>query len=392
MRVLAAVSLGGAGHLHPLVPFLHATRRRGDDVLVVGPAALSDLVATTGFAFEAGGEPAEADVAPIRERLPTAPPAEASVLGNRELFGRLGARALLPAMTRICERWRPDLVLRDPCEHASASVATRLGLPVAQVAISVAEAEWASIDVASPALEELQRGLTAVEQSTPYLTRFPAALDPSPFPHTIRFRHDQPKPRALPDWWHGDPSPLAYVTFGTVLGHMTIAEGVYRAALRAFDGLGLRVLLTVGRRFDPSVLDPLPTGVHAERWVDQERVLPSAQVVVCHGGSGTVYAALATGVPVVVVPVFADQFENGHRIADVGAGVVVEADGGSRARVVDERDAPRIRAAVEAVLATPRYRERAEAIAVAMVASPSADDVLQALIGGLSRDRPGSPR
>lgn len=381
VRVLAAVSLGGAGHLNPLVPFLRAARRRGDEVLVVGPAAVGELVAGAGFDFEAGGEPAEAEVAPIRERLPTAPPAEASALGNRELFGRLAARALLPVMTRTCERWRPDLVLREPCEHASASVAVRLGLPVAQVAISVAEAEWASIGVASPALEELEPGLTAVERSTPYLTRFPAALDPSPFPHTVRFRHDQPEREPLPDWWEGDRSPLAYVTFGTVLGHMTIAADVYRTALRALDGLGLRVLLTVGRRFDPSVLDPLPASVHAERWVDQERVLPSAAVVVCHGGSGTVYAALAAGVPVVAVPVFADQFENGRRIAAAGAGVVVEVDGGSRARIVDERDAPRIRVAVETVLAAPRYRERAEAIAHAMAASPSPDDVLQALRG-----------
>lgn len=339
------------------------------------------VLAAVDLPFAAGGEPTEAEVAPIRERLPTAPPAEASELGNRELFGRLAARALLPSMTRTCERWRPDLVLRDPCEHASAAVATRFELPVAQVAISVAEAEWGSIAVAAPALEELAPGLTAIERSTPYLTRFPAELDPSPFPRTTRVRHDRPEPQELPDWWDGDRSPLAYVTFGTVLGHMTIAAGVYRAALRAVEGLRLRVLLTVGRRFDPAVLDPLPAGVHAERWVDQEQVLPSADVVVCHGGSGTVYAALAAGVPVVVVPVFADQFENGRRVAAAGAGVVVEVDGGSRARVVDERDAPRIRAAVEAVLATPRHRERAQEIAVAMATALSADEVLDELLG-----------
>jgi UDP:flavonoid glycosyltransferase YjiC (YdhE family) len=161
---------------------------------------------------------------------------------------------------------------------------------------------------------------------------------------------------------------------------MTIAAGVYRAALRAVEGLGLRVLLTVGRRFDPRLLDPLPAGVHAERWVDQERVLPAADVVVCHGGSGTVYGALAAGVPVVVVPVFADQFENGRRIAAAGAGMVVEVDGGSRARPVDERDAPRIQAAIEAVLATPDHQQRAQEIAAGMANAPSADHVLEALL------------
>jgi UDP:flavonoid glycosyltransferase YjiC (YdhE family) len=380
VRVLAATSLGGAGHLNPLVPFLQAARGRGDEVLVVGPPAMADLVAATGFAFEAGGEPDEVDVAPIRERLPSAPPAEASVLGNRELFGRLAARALLPAMVSTCERWKPELLLRDPAEHASAAVARRLGLRVAQVAISLAEAEWGSIAVAGPALEGLEPGLTAAERATPYLSRFPVELDPSPFPGTIRFRHDSPASQPLPNWWGGDSSPLVYVTFGTVLGHMTIAAGVYRAALRAVEGLGLRVLLTVGRRFDPRLLDPLPASVHAERWVDQGRVLPAADVVVCHGGSGTVYGALAAGVPLVVVPVFADQFENGRRVAATGGGIVVEVDGGSRARVIDEQDAPRIQAAIEAVLATPGYRQRAQEIAAGMADAPSATDVLDTLL------------
>jgi UDP:flavonoid glycosyltransferase YjiC (YdhE family) len=39
----------------------------------------------------------------------------------------------------------------------------------------------------------------------------------------------------------------------------------------------------------------------------------SADLVVCHGGSGTAFGALAAGVLIVVVPLFADQFENGRR-------------------------------------------------------------------------------
>lgn len=140
------------------------------------------------------------------------------------------------------------------------------------------------------------------------------------------------------------------------------------------------MLLTVGRRFDPAVLDPLPAGVHAERWVDQAQVLPAADLVVCHGGSGTVYGALASGVPVVVVPVFADQFENGRRVATAGAGLVVEADGGTRTRVVDDRDIARIRDAIDTALATPAYKERAQAIAASMTATPSAQEVLDALL------------
>ena len=384
MRVLAACSLGGAGHLNPLLPFLAAAHRCGDETLIVGPPALRDMVERAGYPFRAGGEPSEAEVAPIRERLPVIPPHEASMLGNRELFGRLAATAMLPGMERTCAEWSPDLVLRDPCEYASAVVAGRLGIPSAQVAISLAEAEAWSIAAAAPALDAHRPGLVDELRASPYLTRFPASLDPSPFPATTRFRDSGPtRGRPLPDWWRGSEAPLVYMTFGTVLGHMSIAAGVYRTALSAIGGVPVRALLTLGRQLDRSSLDPIPANVHVEAWVDHSDVLAAADLVVCHGGSGTAFGALAAGVPVVVVPLFADQFENGRRIADGGAGLVVEATettGAPVRRLIGQEDAPRIAAGITSVLATPSYRRNARRIAAEMASARTADEVLAALL------------
>jgi UDP:flavonoid glycosyltransferase YjiC (YdhE family) len=132
MRMLAACSLGGAGHFNPLVTFLHAARRRGDEVLTVGPPALRQMVESAGFPFRAGGEPSEEQVAAIRERLPVVAAAEASLLGNRELFGRLATGAMLAGMEDAWRDWVPDLVLRDPTEYASAVLAARTRTPIAQ--------------------------------------------------------------------------------------------------------------------------------------------------------------------------------------------------------------------------------------------------------------------
>jgi UDP:flavonoid glycosyltransferase YjiC (YdhE family) len=370
MRLLAACSLGGAGHLQPLVPFLDAARRRGDEVLVVAPPAMCDMVRGTGHPFRAGGEPAEAEVAAIREQLPVAPRQEASILGNRELFGRLATTAMLPHMEQVFAEWAPDLVLRDPCEYASAVIAHRLGTPAAQVAVSVAEGEWNSIAVAQPALEEHRAGLTDELRASPYLTRFPASLDPSPFADTIRFReHRAVATSPLPDWWDRSDAPLVYLTFGTVLGHMTLAGDTYRTALAAVASSATRVLLTVGRRFDTTSIGVTPSNVHVEPWVDQQSVFAEAALVVCHGGSGTAFGALAAGLPLVLVPLFADQFENSRRISAVGAGLVV-----------DRRDDPaRIREAIETVLAEPAYREGAQRIADEMASAPAVDEVLASL-------------
>jgi MGT family glycosyltransferase len=188
---------------------------------------------------------------------------------------------------------------------------------------------------------------------------------------------------ALDDWWDGSDAPLVYATFGTVLGHMSIAADVYRMALAAVKELDARVLLTVGRRFDRAGLGPIPANVHIEAWVDQAKVVDEADLVVCHGGSGTVLGALAAGVPVVVVPLFADQFENGRRVAGCGAGLMIEPEEGDAnrpRRILGHADVPRIVDAINAVLGTVSYGLNARRIAREMSAAPTVDQVLEALL------------
>lgn len=382
MRVLGACSLGGAGHLGPLRPFLDAAVRAGHETAVVAPPAMAAMVEATGHLFWRGGEPPEADVAPIREQLGVVSSVEASVLGNRELFGRLAAQAMLPFMAEAVDRWRPDLILRDPCEYSSAAVAAAAGLPAAQVAISFAEAEWGSIAVAAPALEELRSGLTDFVRAMPYWTRFPAVLDPSPFPTTERTRDvAERKPRPLPRWWANDDRRLVYVTFGTVLAHMTAAATTFDVACAAVADLDARVLLTVGPAFDPCQLGPLPAQVHVEQWVDQVDVLAAADTTVCHGGSGTTLGALAAAVPMVLVPRFADQFLNADRVVRAGAGAAVitglDSSGNRLPLTID--DAPQIRTRLDEVLADEAFSHAARQVSVTMANARTPDQILDTL-------------
>jgi UDP-glucoronosyl and UDP-glucosyl transferase len=344
------------------------------------------MVRSRGFAFHRGGEPPEEYVGPIRERLPVAPPDEASILGNRELFGRLATTAMLPEAERALRDYSPDLVLRDPCEYASAIVAADRGIAVAQVAISLADAEDGSISVAAPALEDHKQGLAAELRRHPYVTRFPRSLDPSPFPETLRYKEmAPPRPGPLPDWWNGSAAPLIYMTFGTVLGYMSVAADVFRMAVKAVEKLRVRVLLTVGRHFEVSKIGDLPAHVHVEPWLDQAQILPYADLVVCHGGSGTALGAVAAGVPLVIVPVFADQFENGRRLGAAGAAGVVGAgsDQTSGARhPIREIEASRLSEAVRGVLEDPGYREAARRIAQEMNEAVPPGEALTRLLGG----------
>ena len=383
MRVLAACSLGGSGHLNPLLPLLRAAEGLGHETLVAGPPALAELVEAAGQRFWPCGEPPESEVAPIRERLALAPPREASELANRELFGRLATAAMLGPMQELFDRWRPELVWREPCEYASAVLALAAGIPTHQVAVSLASVEAASIRVAAPALERWRTGLADELMASWYLSGFPASMDPSAFASTGRF-HVAAGPVADDPgrWWPPVGGPRLYVSFGTVLGHMSIAADVLRTVLRAVSELRASVLFTVGRRFDPSELGPLPDHVRVEQWVEQSEALELADAVVCHGGSGTTFGALAAGVPVLAVPLFSDQFENARRVASAGAGALFERRPEARSGVVDGRDAPRLAEAIVGLLGDGDLSIGAKRVAGEIAATPEVTELVETVLAG----------
>ncbi|MFC1419022.1 glycosyltransferase [Streptacidiphilus cavernicola] len=386
MRILFA-STEGSGHFNPLTPFIDACARRGDEILVVVPPKLEATVAARGYPARIGAEPPAAEVAAIWERFPTVSRDEAAVLVGRDLFGRLCTAAMLPAVEEACREWKPDLVLHEPCEYASAVAAGRLGIPQAQVAISAAEIEGSVIGMVAPVLAPYGDQIVERLRLAPYLTRFPASLDPSPFAETRRFREAvEPRRAPLPDWWGGSDAPLVYVTFGTVAGGLPGGAAAVRAALEAVAGLPVRVLATVGRGVDVSTIGAVPANTRIEAWVPQGDVLGTAAAVVCHGGSGTTFGTLAAGVPLVVVPFFADQPANARLVDAAGAGLVVTPSGGPEDTMgrIGPDDPPRIRAAVESVLADPAYRTAAERLATEMSTLPTIDELLTTLTAELA--------
>jgi UDP:flavonoid glycosyltransferase YjiC (YdhE family) len=371
----------GAGHVTPLLAFVDALAVRGDDVLLVVPPELESTARSTGQPFRVGDRPPADVLDPLWTRFGAAPPAEAAVIANREIFGRLNTAAMLPTMTAAFDEWRPDLVVREPCEYASAITALRAGVVHVQVGISAAAIEASATDLVAPALAPYGDDVVPGLLAAPYLTRFPVALDPSPYAVTWRYREPSPTPQPLPDWWPHRDDPLVYVSFGSVAGSLPAVRSVYRAALDAVDGLDARVLVTVGRDVDIAALGPVAANTHVEPWVPQSDVLGGAALVVCHGGSGTTLGALGAGVPMVLVPMFADQRPNADRIAELGAGVLVAPgpgdDGGMAGLTAG--DVGRLRSAIERVLADPCHAEAAGRVGEQMAAAPTVADVLDRL-------------
>jgi sterol 3beta-glucosyltransferase len=55
--------------------------------------------------------------------------------------------------------------------------------------------------------------------------------------------------------------------------------------------------------------------------VSHEKVFPLMKCIVHHGGAGTLSAAFRSGVPNIIIPVFADQFDHVHVVNELGNGI-----------------------------------------------------------------------
>jgi UDP:flavonoid glycosyltransferase YjiC (YdhE family) len=125
-----------------------------------------------------------------------------------------------------------------------------------------------------------------------------------------------------------------------------------RVALEALADEPVRVLATTNRLGEE--LPEAPANAVVVEWLSYSQAMPLADLVVCHGGHGTVCRALGAGVPVICCPAVGDMAENGARVQWAGAGLMLPW------RLT--RPAA-LRAVVRRVLGDVRFRRRVSEIA-----------------------------
>jgi UDP:flavonoid glycosyltransferase YjiC (YdhE family) len=376
MRVLIATT-AGTGHFAPLRPFALAVRDAGHALRVAAPASFAAAVRRAGFDHVPLADGPADELGAVFARLPSLSMEAANAVILSEVFCGIDARAAMPAMHAVVDEWQPDLILRETAEFASYVVAERNGIPHAQVAISLAALEEFMQPLVDRPLHALgaRRGWAGLA-AAPHLTLVPASLEePGPPAPTPSHRFRQPAAAVdAPDlprtWWPKADLPLVYVTLGSVAAGVGFFPDFYRAILAALADLPVRVLLTLGEAGDPERLEPLPPNCHVERWWPQEQVMPRATAMVTHGGFATTMLGLSSGLPMVVVPLFAlDQFMMARRVQAVGAGVALQ-DGPAAA--------VRIHSALEQLLTDDACSMAARRVAheIAQLPPPSASIAL----------------
>ncbi len=359
---------GGSGHLEPLVPIARAAQVAGHTVAIAGRPWMIPHVEALGFTGFATGS----DVGLLPKRLPLAAiDLERDVRAVADGFVRRIARERAEAILAVCADWKPDLLVCEELDFGPMVVAERLGIPHASVLVSAA-GSFVRPHIVAEALNELraEHGLPP----DPDLALLRRHLVLSPIPPSYR---DPAFP--LPDTAHslrvparaasrGGGEPIVWFTLGTI--YNMESGDLFQRVIAGVRELPIQLVVSVGRDFDPGELGAQPENVHIERYVAQAELLPRCDLVISHGGSGSVVNALAHGQPMVLIPLGADQPLNAARCAALGV-----------ARVLDAAAATpqMVREAVSHVLASSSHRLAAERVRDEIAALPGPEHAVMLL-------------
>jgi hypothetical protein len=328
MRVMF-VCLPATGHLLPLLPLAGALRDAGHTVAFATAAGFAPQVERAGFpAIAAGMETEEWDAlsgTAFGEALPEWDSNERIAAFGARVFAGGIAQRLIEDLPSAFTAWSADLVVHEDTALGGALAAELVGLKHVRIMILAA-------GPAHPLYSRIDEAIS--------LLRDRNGLKPDTADATLHrylLLHPFPPSLLLPD----RPVPATYRSARPVLPPPS-------------DDVAPEWLEGLGR----------------EPYVSLATVLPRCDLVLSHGGSGTVVAALALGLPQVVVPIFADQPENAARVAALGAGQVISPR---------ERTPEAIRTAILTVLAEPTYRQSAERIRNEISALPQLEETVTLL-------------
>ncbi|SFA77904.1 glycosyltransferase, MGT family [Nocardioides alpinus] len=378
MRILCTF-VGGLGHLAPLLPLARAARAAGHEVAIAGSGGLVPRIEEAGFrAYGTSPQPHHAGVPASRDLTPLevtdARAAEVEFAAN---FADRGARRMAAAVPAVIEDFRPDLVLRDETDLGSTIAAELRDVPVATHLV-LASGLLVRPELVGPVLDVVraEHGL----DPDPTLARLTSGLVLSDFPASFR-SPDSPLP-VRPTHYRSGPAPErtgraagrpgVYVTLGTIFNKTS--GDLFERLLAGLADVEADVVVTLGRELDPADVGPQPRHVRVERFVPQAEVLPEVDLVVSHGGSGSLMAALAHGLPSVLVPLGADQPHNALRAGELGVATALCAATATADDVAD---------GVRTALADAAMAARCRVVADEMRGQPGLDSAVSALEGAV---------
>jgi UDP:flavonoid glycosyltransferase YjiC (YdhE family) len=340
LRLLVA-AFGDPGHAFPAIALARELGRRGHEVLVETWERWREPVEAEGLGFTGA-----------QEYTVYPPPGPDTPDGQT-------AAAAARALARLMEEFEPDLVVSDiltlaptlAAEVAAVPHATLIphvypvqepGMPLYSLGMRpprtvVGRLGWRAMgpllgmglrrgrdDLNETrgrlGLEPIERFHGGISERLAIVATFPQLEYPREWPEHVRvtgpmFFELPGEAIELPE----GEGPLVVVAPST---SQDPECELLRVALEALADEPVRVLATTNRHRPERPIE-VPPNAELVDWVLYSQVMPAADVVICHGGHGTVARALSAGAPLLVCPFVGDMAENAARVAWSGAGLSV---------------------------------------------------------------------
>ncbi|WP_353808538.1 glycosyltransferase [Agromyces sp. SYSU T00194] len=128
-------------------------------------------------------------------------------------------------------------------------------------------------------------------------------------------RETEQAPVDLPASFTDGTRPLIYFSLGS-LGSADV--GLMRRVIAALADMPVNVIVSKGPLHDEL---ELADNMWGAEFLPQTKLLPLADLVITHGGNNTTTESLHFGKPMIVLPLFWDQYDNAQRVDEQGYGV-----------------------------------------------------------------------
>ncbi|CAG7833890.1 unnamed protein product [Allacma fusca] len=135
-------------------------------------------------------------------------------------------------------------------------------------------------------------------------------------------RPAEPLPKDLNDFLTGAEHGFIYFSMGTVLQTDQMPEAMRQNFLKVFSRLKQRVIW----KWNSGQMDNIPSNVKLSSWLPQQDILghPNVKIFITHGGLLSTQEAAYHGVPLLAIPVFADQDLNAQQAVTSGYALSLE--------------------------------------------------------------------
>ncbi|EKQ56608.1 MULTISPECIES: macrolide family glycosyltransferase [unclassified Clostridium] len=122
---------------------------------------------------------------------------------------------------------------------------------------------------------------------------------------------------------NNEDKKIIYISLGTIFNN---SIEFYESCFKAFENMNVQVVMSVGKKININEFKSIPLNFIVRNYVPQLEILKYADLFITHGGMNSTNEGLYYDLPLILIPQSVDQPFVANRVAELGAGIIIEKD------------------------------------------------------------------